>query len=270
MMGFVIFVETRKYAMINASLCDEILVLEFARPEKKNAFTVAMYTELSQALEAADQNPAVKVIVLHGAGDAFSAGNDLHDFLAVDRTIEASPGIKLLRTFSRLEKPLIAAVNGIAVGIGATLLFHCDLVYAQSSARLIFHFVPLGLVPEGASSLLLPQLVGHQMASEIFFFGEPVSAQAAHTMGLVNKVLTDTPVLEFALEQAARITHMSTGSIRHTKALLKSRVAPLKSDVHDRIEAEGVIFNDRLKGPAAQEAIAAFMGKRAPNFTGMD
>ena len=173
--------------MINHHLSDGVLKLVLNRPEKKNAFTNAMYRELTHILSDADQNPEVKVILISGAGNAFSAGNDIADFMTSPITHEDAPPINLLEKLAGLTKPLIAAVDGVAVGIGATLLFHCDLVYAQKDARFIFPFVSLGLVPEGAISLLLPRLVGHQRASEILLFGEPISAEDAKHIGFVPR-----------------------------------------------------------------------------------
>jgi enoyl-CoA hydratase/carnithine racemase len=254
--------------MINHQLADGILKIELNRPEKKNAFTNAMYRDLTQILSDGDQNPQVKAILISGAGNAFSAGNDIADFMKSPITHEDAPPINLLKALAGLTKPLIAAVDGVAVGIGATLLFHCDLVYAQKDARFIFPFVSLGLVPEGAISILLPRLVGHQRASEILLFGEPISAEDAQQIGFVNKVITEPSALPYAEQRARKLAALSLGSVLRTKSLLKD--GELKSAVLNQIDIEGKVFIDRLHGPAAKEALTSFLEKRTPNFEGLD
>jgi enoyl-CoA hydratase/carnithine racemase len=254
--------------MINHHLADGILKIVLNRPEKKNAFTNAMYRQLTNLLSEGDQNPQVKVILISGAGNAFSAGNDIADFMKSPITHEDAPPINLLKVLAGLTKPLIAAVDGVAVGIGATLLFHCDLVYAQKDARFIFPFVSLGLVPEGAISLLLPRLVGHQRASEILLFGEPISANDAVQIGFVNKVITESSALPYAEQQARKLAALSLGSVLRTKSLLKDGI--LKTAVLNQIDIEGKFFIDRLHSPAAKEALSSFLEKRAPNFEGLD
>ena len=254
--------------MINHHLSDGILNILLNRPEKKNAFTNAMYRELTQILSDGDQNPQVKVMLLSGAGNAFSAGNDIADFMQSPITHEDAPPIHLLKVLAGLTKPLVAAVDGVAVGIGATLLFHCDLVYAQKDARFIFPFVSLGLVPEGAISLLLPRLVGHQKASEILLFGEPISADEARQIGFVNKVITEPSALPYAEQRAKKLATLSFGSVSRTKSLLKG--GELKAAVLSQIDIEGKLFINRLHGPAAKEALTSFLEKRAPNFEGLD
>ena len=254
--------------MINHQLVDGILKIELNRPEKKNAFTNFMYRELTQILSEGDQNPQVKVMLISGAGNAFSAGNDIADFLQFPITHEDAPPINLLKALAGLSKPLIAAVDGVAVGIGATMLFHCDLVYAQKDARFIFPFVSLGLVPEGAVSLLLPRLVGHQKASEILFFGEPISADEAKELGFVNKAISEQSALPYAEQRAKKLTALSSGSILRTKSLLKG--GEFKTAILKQIDTEGKLFIDRLHSRAAKEALTAFLDKRAPDFDGLD
>lgn len=242
-----------------------VQIIELNRPDKKNAFTGAMYNQLREALIEADADQSVSVILLTGAGNAFSAGNDLEDFLKFPPENVEAPPFRFLNTLAQVKKPVIAAVNGLAVGIGATMLFHCDLVFAQDSARFSLPFVALGLVPEGASSLLLPRLVGHQRASEIFLFGDPLSAIDAQAIGLVNRVIVDQPVMAFALAQAIRLTQLPTGAVLRTKALLKH-----PDEILCRIKLEAEAFVERTKSSAAQEAFAAFLEKRKPNFSGLD
>lgn len=251
--------------MIKCSQDRGVQVIELNRPEKKNAFTGAMYDQLREALIAADADESVKVILLTGAGNAFSAGNDLQDFLQSPPESVDAPPFQFLNTLAQVKKPVVAAVNGLAVGIGSTLLFHCDLVFAQDNARFSFPFVALGLVPEGASSLLLPRLVGHQRASEILLLGDPLSASEAQAIGLVNRVIGDQPVLDFALAQAFRLTQLPAGAVQRTKALLKH-----PDEILGRIKKEAEAFVERTKSAAAREAFAAFLEKRKPDFSGLD
>lgn len=250
--------------MINSSNDGSVCILELARPEKKNAFTAAMYEQLRDLLIAADANEAVTAILITGAGSAFSAGNDLEDFLKFPPVDEDAPPFSFLKALAQVRKPVIAAVNGLAVGIGATMLFHCDLVYAQSTARFSFPFVSLGLVPEGGSSLLLPRLVGHRRASEILLLGAPLSAEEAKAIGLVNAVV-EQPVLEVALENARRISQLPRGAVAATKALLTQ-----PSDVVAQINREAIAFVRRTTSASAKEAFSAFLEKRKPDFTGLD
>lgn len=254
--------------MINSRQEGGVLKVLINRPEKKNAFTNSMYRELTRILSASDIDTSIKVILISGAGNTFSAGNDIADFMKSPITHEDAPPINLLKVLATLSKPLIAAVDGVAVGIGATMLFHCDLVYAQKEAQFIFPFVSLGLVPEGAISLLLPRLAGHQRSSEILLFGEPISSEAASQIGFVNKVITEQSALPYAEKQAKALTKLSTGSLLHTKALLKS--GSLRADTLKQIDVEGKLFVDRLHGPAAKEAFTAFLEKRIPNFDGLN
>ena len=251
--------------MIKISHERGVQIIELNRPDKKNAFTGAMYHQLREALVAADADQSVSVILLTGAGNAFSAGNDLEDFLNSPPENADAPPFRFLNVLVQVKKPVVAAVNGLAVGIGATMLFHCDLVFAQDSARFSFPFVALGLVPEGASTLLLARLVGHQRASEILLLGDPLSAHEAQATGLVNRVIPDQPVRDFALAQAIRLTQLPQGAILRTKALLKH-----PDEVLERIKLEAEAFVMRTKSSAAREAFAAFLEKRKPNFAGLD
>lgn len=251
--------------MIKISHERGVQIIELSRPDKKNAFTGAMYHQLREALVAADADQSVSVILLTGAGNAFSAGNDLEDFLNFPPENADAPPFRFLNALVQVKKPVVAAVNGLAVGIGATMLFHCDLVFAQDSARFSFPFVALGLVPEGASTLLLARLVGHQRASEILLLGDSLSAHEAQATGLVNRVISDQPVLDFALAQAIRLTQLPQGAILRTKALLKN-----PDEVLERIKLEAEAFVMRTKSSAAREAFAAFLEKRKPNFAGLD
>ena len=250
--------------MIHVSHDRSVCILTLSRPEKKNAFTAAMYIALSEQLIAAEADDAVRVVVITGAGNAFSAGNDLEDFLKSPPQDIDAPPFHFLRTLAKITKPVIAAVNGLAVGVGSTMLFHCELAYAHESARFMFPFVSLGLVPEGASSLLLPQLIGHRRAAEILLLGQPLSAQEAQSIGLVNAV-TGESALDLALEKAHQLAQQPRGAVRATKVLLK----PLHETLA-QIDQEAIAFIERTRSSAAQEAFKAFLEKRKPDFSDLD
>lgn len=243
-----------------------IAQIEIKRPEKKNAITQAMYAAMADALAQADDNPAVRVVVIHGQSNVFTSGNDLQDFMNFnfDEPFESGPIFRFLRGISRVTKPLIAAVNGAAIGIGTTLLLHCDLVYAGESAYLQLPFVNLGLCPEAASSLLLPWLAGYQRAAQLLLFGEPFSAQYAREIGLVNEVVRDDQVLDRALARARQLAAQPPGSVHITKQLLK---AAQSEQVLRVMSEEGREFTARLASGEAKEALAAFLEKRKPDFS---
>jgi len=235
-----------------------------SRPDKRNALSPAMYDALAGALEHADGNPSVRVTLIQGTGGCFTSGNDLHDFVHAPPAGEESPVFRFLRALSAAQKPVVAAVLGPAVGIGTTMLLHCDLVYAGESARFELPFVNLGLCPEAAASLLLPQLVGHQRASEMLLLGEPVGADQAREFGLVNAVFADGEVLQQAYAAARRVAQQPPASVRLTKALLKRAG---QRAVTETMAEEGRHFLRRLSSPEAQEAFAAFFERRRPDFS---
>lgn len=237
------------------------------RPEKKNALTADMYLALAATLAAAEADPAVRVILIHGAGGNFTAGNDLADFLDHPPDSEDAPVFRFLEQFTTLEKPFVAAVEGVAVGVGTTLLLHCDLVYASADAKFLLPFANLGLTPEAACSLLLPQRVGYVRAAEMLLLGEPFSAQSALDCGLINSIQADGKVLEHALERCRRLATQPAASIRLTKQLLKRTQ---RQSIAETMELEGNIFKQRLLSPEAKEAFAAFLEKRRPDFSRFD
>lgn len=245
-----------------------ILTLTFNRLDKKNAITRAMYTALADALEAAVNDDAVRVAVFQGDPSCFTAGNDLADFLSnpPDMTpgAEPAPVVRFLNILRDFPKPLIAAVAGPAVGIGTTLLLHCDLVYAADNTGFSLPFVNLGLCPEAGSSLLLPQIVGYQRAAEKLLFGEPFSAEDALDMGLVNRVLPPTEVNAYAQAQAAKLAAKPATSLRVSKALMRQSNTEA---LHAVMLAELQQFGALLRGPATKEAISAVMEKRKPDFS---
>ena len=249
---------------IVTELTSGVLRIEMRRPEKKNALTGPMYAAMADALEHAAREDAVRVVLIHGQPGVFTAGNDLGDFLNRPTGDPDRPVFRFLRNIAAAEKPLVAAVAGNAVGVGTTMLLHCDLVYAGESARFQLPFANLALCPEAASSLLLPRLAGHQRAAELLFFGEPFNAAKAHEIGLANAVLPDAAVFAHALERARRLATLPAASLRETKRLLKQSVAALVPQV---MQDEGEIFKRQLASPAAKEAFSAFLEKRKPDFS---
>ncbi|MFN3596872.1 MAG: enoyl-CoA hydratase [Rubricoccaceae bacterium] len=251
--------------LVRSDLDGHVLRLTLARPEKKNALTRAMYAELARALAHAADDPAVRVALLAGEGGAFTAGNDLGDFVADPPADDASPVFQFLRAVSQFPKPLVAAVEGPAIGIGTTVLLHCDLVYAAPGARFQLPFVRLGLVPEAASSLLLPLVAGYVRAAEWLLLGEPFSAEDARAAGLVNDVVPE--VRAHALERARALAALPPRAVRQTKALLgRTRRGP----VAEAIRAEAERFTEALRSPEAHEAFTAFFEKRPADFSAFE
>jgi enoyl-CoA hydratase/carnithine racemase len=244
---------------------EHVLRLIINRPEKMNALSAAMYDALADAILAADGDPEVRVILIEGAGGCFTSGYDLHDFATSPPAGEESPVFRFLQAISGAQKPIVAAVLGPAVGIGTTLLLHCDLVCAGAGARFELPFVNLGLCPEAAASLLLPQLAGHQRAAELFLLGEPFGAGRAREIGLVNAVFPDGELLQQAWGMARKLAQKPPASVRLTKSLLKRGC---QGAVAETIAEEGRYFLQRLSSPEAQEAFAAFFEKREPDFSG--
>ena len=241
-----------------------VLEVLFNRPEKKNALTGAMYAAVADAFRHADADASIRVVLLSGVGDTFTSGNDIKDFqnrAAVDETTHASP---FLAALSGLATPLVAAINGAAIGVGTTMLAHADLVIAARSARFVMPFTSLGLVPEAASSLLFPRLVGHQRASALLLLGEAMDAETARDWGFVNQVVADAELMTTARGVAGRLAALPPEAVRQTKDLIKHG----RDDVARRIEQELVLFGQRLRSPEAAEAFAAFVEKRKPDFSG--
>ena len=244
-----------------------ILRIELRRPEKRNALTLAMYDGLADALDAAEADRGVRAVLLHGQPDVFCAGNDVQDFRDAKPEQAGAQAFRFLAAIHSFEKPLVAAVAGQAIGIGTTMLLHCDLVLAGESARLQLPFARLGLCPEAGSSLLLPRLAGHHRAAELLLLGEPFGAERAREIGLVNAVVPDAELMDRAREVAARLAALPATALRATKALLKR---PIMEEVERTMRAEGETFRALLGSPAAREALAAFAEKRQPDFTRFD
>ena len=241
-----------------------VTTITFNRLDKKNSITSAMYAALADALQAAESDPAVRVVLLQGHETIFSAGNDIGDFLNAPASTQDSPVFRFLRGIASFPKPLIAAVCGPAVGIGTTMLFHCDLVYAGDNAAFSLPFVNLGLCPEAASSVLVPQMFGYHRAAEALLLGEPFMAEAALEVGLVNRVLPPTEANAYAQAQAKKLAAKPLSALVETKRLMKKGQAAL---VLQQMADEGASFGRMLKEPAAREAFTAFMEKRKPDFS---
>jgi enoyl-CoA hydratase/carnithine racemase len=243
---------------------DGIMTLTFNRLARKNSITAAMYATLADALEQAQADERVRVVVIQGDESVFSAGNDLGDFLNQPPAGEDAPVFRFLHHIASFPKPLLAAVCGPAVGIGTTLLFHCDLVYAGDNAAFSMPFVNLGLCAEGASSLLAPQMFGYHRAAEALLLGEPFYAEAALEVGLVNKVLPPSEVHAYAAQVARKLAAKPLSSLVQTKRLMKQGQ---QAQVQRVILEEGAVFGRMLREPAAKEAFAAFLQKRQPDFS---
>jgi enoyl-CoA hydratase/carnithine racemase len=240
-----------------------VLEIRFNRPDKKNALTGEMYDAVETAFKRADADPSVRVALLTGNGDTFTSGNDIRDFQARAATEEGIQVSPFLNALSSLTKPLVAAVNGAAVGVGTTMLAHADLVVAVRSARFVMPFTSLGLVPEAASSLLFPLLVGYQRASALLLLGETIDADTACSWGLVNTVVAEADLMSTARDYASRLAALPPESVRQTKALIRNG----RPDVPGRIEEELALFRHRLRSAEAAEAFQAFVEKRKPDFS---
>lgn len=241
-----------------------VLTLTFNRVERKNSINVAMYEVLATAFEQGAQDSATRVVVLQGHETVFSAGNDIDDFLRNKPAGKDSPVFRFLRGIATFPKPVIAAVCGPAVGVGTTLLLHCDLVYAGDNAAFALPFVNLGLVPEAGSSLLLPQMFGMHRAAEALLLGEPFMAEAALEVGLVNRVVPPTECNAIAQGQARKLAAKPLTALMETKRLMKGGQ---QAAVLARMDEEGAVFGRMLHEPAAREAFAAFAQKRKPDFS---
>ncbi len=251
---------------------DGILTIEFNRPERKNAITSAMYQAIADALTGAEQDTSVRAILITGKPEIFTAGNDLDDFLKNSAPVpgvahDDRPVFQFMRALHGAGKPVVAAVAGAAIGIGTTMLMHCDLVYAADNAKFSLPFAQLGLCPEFASSLLLRQLAGYPRAAEKLLLGEAFLAQEAFEMGLVSKVLPSGELHAYARQQAAKLVALPAASIRATKALMKR---PRMDAIQAVLAEENKLFAAMLQGPEAKEAFTAFFEKRKPDFSRFD
>jgi enoyl-CoA hydratase/carnithine racemase len=244
---------------ITATRADGILEIAFDRPQKKNALTAAMYAALTQAVRDAEADDEIRVVLFHGNGGSFCAGNDLEDFASRPPADESAPVYQFLQLASRAVKPFVAAVTGSAVGIGTTLLLHCELVYAAEDARFALPFTRLGLVPEFGSSYLMPLMCGYHRAAELLLLAEPFDARKAFEAGFVTRVLPASGVLEAALEAARKLASLPPKSVQQTKALMRS---PLAAQLQSQMKAEADLYRIMLREPAARNAFEAFLARK--------
>jgi enoyl-CoA hydratase/carnithine racemase len=238
---------------------DSVRVVRMNRADKKNALTNAMYERLTDALETAGGNDAIRCIVIAGVPGAFTAGNDLQDFLAIATSTEglARPVRNFLPALVHCGKPMVAAVSGVAVGIGTTMLFHCDHVVASREARFVTPFTSLGLVPEAASSLIAPRMMGHARAFSLLVMGRPLDAAQAREAGLVNTVVATEDVDAEAMKAARDLAALPPGAVAISRRLLRGS----RDELIARIDEEAELFKERLKSPEARKAFEAFLNK---------
>ena len=260
---------------IKTATLNGVATIEIARPEKKNALTVAMYQAMTDALMAAKADPAVRAVLITGQPGIFTSGNDIEDFMSrgtggggggggEGSEDSESPVFKFMRALLDCDKPVVAAVTGGAIGIGTTMLLHCDFVYVSDEARLAMPFVSLGLVPEFGSSLVVPQLMGHRKAAEKLLLGDPFTPEQAVECGIANAVLPASEVVNHARRIAERFNALPPGAVREAKQLMRG---PLHQQTLQTIRTEGEIFARRLRSPEAMEAFQAFFQKRKPDFS---
>jgi len=254
---------------IKTATLNGVATIEIARPEKKNALTIAMYQAMADALRAATADAAVRAVLITGQPGIFTSGNDLEDFMQRPpgqggSNTQDSPVFQFMRALLDCDKPVVAAVTGAAIGIGTTMLLHCDFVYVSDEARLAMPFVGLGLVPEFASSLLVPQLMGQRRAAERLMLGDPFTPEQAVEGGIANAVLPAGEVVYHARRVAERFNALPPGAVREAKRLMR---APQREQVLQVIQAEGALFAQRLRSPEAMEAFQAFFQKRKPDFS---
>ena len=249
---------------IKTATLNGVATIEIARPEKKNALTMAMYMAMAEALVAATADNAVRAVLITGQPGIFTSGNDLEDFMQRPPEGGETPSFTFMKALLGCDKPVVAAVTGAAIGIGTTMLLHCDFAYVSDEARLALPFVGLGLLPEFASSLLLPQLVGQARAAEKLLLGDPFSAADAVEAGLANAVLPAGEVVNHARRVAERFNSLPPGAVREAKKLLR---APQAEAIRQTIRTEAGLFAARLRSPEAKEAFQAFFQKRRPDFS---
>jgi enoyl-CoA hydratase/carnithine racemase len=249
---------------IKTAVIDGVATIEIARPEKKNAITGAMYSALAEAFDAAREDDAVRAVLLTGQPGIFTSGNDIEDFVQRPASLEQAPSFAFMKALMGCDKPVIAAVTGAAIGIGTTMLLHCDFVFVSDEARLAMPFVSLGVVPEFGSSLIVPQLMGNARAAEKLLLGDPFTGAEAVECGIANAVLPAGEVVKHARRVAERFNALPPGAVRETKRLLRRhRSAALL----ETISVEGQVFGQRLQSPEAKEAFSAFFEKRKPDFS---
>jgi enoyl-CoA hydratase/carnithine racemase len=240
-----------------------MLRVELNRPAKKNAMTSSMYVTLADVFDDAAKDERVRVVLWHGAGDSFCAGNDIEDFLKNPPGPGNFPQARLMEALVDFDKPLIAAVQGAAIGGGTTMLTHCDLVYAGESAKFQMPFVNLALVPEFGSSFSIPARIGHIRAAELILLGLSFDARKAADLGLVTQVVSDQNLLATASETARKLAAKPAGALQASKKLMKQSFS---EQIKAAMKAENEEYSARVRSEDAKEAFAAFLQKRPPNF----
>jgi len=252
------------HPFLRTATLDGVATIEIARPEKKNALTLAMYEAMAEALRAAQADAAVRAVLICGQPGIFTSGNDLEDFVQRPPQGQDSPVLRFMEALLDCDKPVVAAVTGAAIGIGMTMLLHCDFVYVSDEARLAMPFVGLGLVPEFGASLLVPQRLGTARAAEKLLLGDPFTGSEAAELGLATAVLPAGEVVNQARRVAERFNQLPPQAVRETKRLMR---APQRESLRAAMAAEAEQFAARLRSPEAQEAIQAFFQKRQPDFS---
>lgn len=251
-------------AFVKTSTEDGVLNIILNRADKKNAITQNMYLEMTRALNAARENDSVRVVLISAEGNDFSSGNDIADFIALTQNsadLVDSDVFKFLKALADMDKPMVAAVRGRAVGVGLTMLLHCDMVVVAKDAMLSAPFINLALAPEAASTLLLPGIIGHPRAFEMFALGEPIDGGTAYDWGLANRAVPSVTVDEVAWDLAHRLSQRAPNALRRTKALMRDAGA-----LWALMQREGEVFASQMHSPEAMEAFKAFMEKRPANF----
>jgi enoyl-CoA hydratase/carnithine racemase len=249
---------------IKTATLNGVATVEIARPEKKNAITQAMYQQMADAINAAAADASVRAVLITGQPGIFTSGNDIEDFMQRPPGNLESPAFVFMKALMGCEKPVVAAVTGAAIGIGTTMLLHCDFVYVSDEARLAMPFVSLGLVPEFASSLIVPQLMGNARAAEKILLGDPFTGADAVEAGIANAVLPANEVVNHARRIAERFNALPPGAVRDTKKLMRRARSQAALET---IGIEGKVFAERLQSPEAKEAFSAFFQKRKPDFS---
>jgi enoyl-CoA hydratase/carnithine racemase len=244
---------------LQVSIAEGVCEIQINRPQTKNSFVHTMYREFAEALEQAGADDDVRVALVYGAAENFSSGNDLKDFVLNPPTSAKSTVFRFMQTLHGFSKPMLAAVDGFAVGIGTTMLLHCDVVYATPRAKFLLPFLNLGVIPEAASTLLLPRTAGLRLASEMLLFGEMFDVNTALAAGLVSRVIESEELMAHARKRAAQLAQRPANVVRQIKALLKRE---LDQAIAERIDIEAELFCATLREPPAQEAIQAFLRKK--------
>ena len=250
---------------ILTKLDDGVLTLTLNRPEKKNALTAEMYSKIDEAIIHAENEPSIKVVLITGYGDIFTSGNDIEDFLSQPISND-SPVVKFLLRISSTDIPIIAAVNGPAIGVGTTMLLHCDKVFATEDSNFATPFTSLGVVPEAGSSLLMPKYLGYQTAARLLMFSESLSCDEALSCGLISQKCESSDLLNNALAEAKKIAKLPKNTVRKAKMMMRRVEEPLT----DRVIYEMQEFGSALHSPESREAMLAFIEKRPPDFSKID